>query len=818
MVDPWDQDWGAQTTETQQGVSAAPWEQNWDAPRAGGGFDLPSFGYGAADTASFGFGDEMVGALAGAGAALSGGDYSLAYRRRVDEARVRLDEARRLHPISTMAGQFAGAAPAMLIPGLGEANAARVAATGARAGLATRLAQGAGRVLSGEALPYGRQLLGWAAGRGPVATLAQAGRGLIAGGLYGGVYGAGEADGDLATRAGGALQTGAIGAGFGAVSPLLFQGLLKGVRGEALAPAVGNALLRAGSGGIAGAGVGLLSGQDPIQSAGYGALAGVAGRPILSRLGGPVLAGLRNAWDAPRRAAAALEKSQRERAFAMRGRSGPAQIAKDVGVHRSTVNRWFAANDRANAGGVAGLPPINDDMAAAAAPIGDTVVRDIDRMLGRQRYGVEELANRINAARAHPMERTLADIGGEQFLAKTDALAQLPGQTGQRAAALAEARVAALPGQLTEELQSRLGINSTPTEALNTLSAEYQQISRDLYQPILAQDISVEAQRRLTPVLSRFPRRVLSRVETVMGELAEADGVSVQSLRPAQRIHYMKMALDDAIQGLDRSEGLGAAQRASLRRLKSDFLETVEGNPDTGLPPIIPGYREARMRWGGLKDAEEALTLGSEALNQRPHEVRAIMARLTPFERRHYQIAVGDQIARRVMRSAGVVGQRNAANALNTTELQNIIREVFDKPKESEYFLRIVNERNQLLRNASGWVGNSATARRAAHAGDQLFASIADASAGGPQSVARRAVGATWEALRGRAMERRNDALGDTLLRAVDRGDPVDDAYLSALLARLRKMEADRIGRARDAGSGAALGAVGGGRIDDSGY
>ena len=120
-----------------------------------------AFRYSAADAASFGWGDEGAGVIAGVGAVLDGQDYALAYRQRVDAARRRLDEARALHPVSAMAGTIAGAGATFLVPG-------GVAATGARLGLGGVAAAGrAGQALTtGRFLPYGATLTREAAGRG----------------------------------------------------------------------------------------------------------------------------------------------------------------------------------------------------------------------------------------------------------------------------------------------------------------------------------------------------------------------------------------------------------------------------------------------------------------------------------------------------------------------------------------------------------------------------------------------------------------------------------------------------------------------------
>lgn len=136
---------------------------------------LEAFGYGAADSLSLGFGDEAKGALAGAGAALSGGDYGRAYDESVRGSRDRLDQARYWRPGSTLAGSLA-------------------------AGVA--LAGGVGAVARG------------ANALRALSPLQRVGAAMGSGAAFGGAYGAGSADyGGAGERAMG----GVIGASSGAV-------------------------------------------------------------------------------------------------------------------------------------------------------------------------------------------------------------------------------------------------------------------------------------------------------------------------------------------------------------------------------------------------------------------------------------------------------------------------------------------------------------------------------------------------------------------------------------------------------------------------
>ena len=84
---------------------------------------------------------------------------------------------------------------------------------------------------------------------------------------------------------------------------------------------------------------------------------------------------------------------------------------------------------------------------------------------------------------------------------------------------------------------------------------------------------------------------------------------------------------------------------------------------------------------------------------------------------------------------------------------------------------------------------------------------------GAATSVGRNA----WHALRGRVLERQNDAFGSALLRNVEGTSAQDEAYLQALLRELRRMEQARIARAESAGRDAGIGAIMPTHADDGG-
>lgn len=144
-------------------------------PTAGKPSDLESIGRGALEGVSFGFDDE-IGSGVQTGFGLWG-DYGKA----LEESRGLKRRAQETNPIAYGIGAVGGALPTAFIPGMAPARAAT---------LGGRLAQGA-----------------------------------RLGAVYGGLYGAGTAEGDLKDRAAGALRGGAVGAVTGAAAEPVAAGI-----------------------------------------------------------------------------------------------------------------------------------------------------------------------------------------------------------------------------------------------------------------------------------------------------------------------------------------------------------------------------------------------------------------------------------------------------------------------------------------------------------------------------------------------------------------------------------------------------------------
>ena len=190
-----------------------------------------------------------------------------------------------------------------------------------------------------------------------------------------------------------------------------------------------------------------------------------------------------------------------------------------------------------------------------------------------------------------------------------------------------------------------------------------------------------------------------------------------------------------------------------------------------------------------------------------------------------YRVSVADEILQRIddYVSAASDKVRNAGEVLDKRGLQNRLRAVFgDNPEAIDQFLNRAIERAEMLRRAGSWTGNSASARRMMRGGDRFMASLSEAGAnlatGNPGGAANSIRQGAWHAIRGRVIERQNDAFGSALLRNVEGTSPQDEAYLQALLRELRRLEEGRVARAESAGRDSAIGGIAPHSREDSGY
>lgn len=139
---------------------------------------------------TFGFADELRGAVQGGIAAAQGGDFGETYDQVVDESRASLARERRVNPIGSVAAEIAGAIPTAMVGG------GQLAAKGATL---------ASRAFTGGAVGTGQ----------------------------GAVYGAGAGEGNIIDRLPNAMLGAGLGGAGGAVAPYVGNAIQNKIRGAA---------------------------------------------------------------------------------------------------------------------------------------------------------------------------------------------------------------------------------------------------------------------------------------------------------------------------------------------------------------------------------------------------------------------------------------------------------------------------------------------------------------------------------------------------------------------------------------------------------
>lgn len=693
-----------------------------------------------------------------------GVSYADLYRARRDQVRGDLERSRRERPLESTVGSITGGVHLFTLPGVNRA-----------AGLSW--VPGIGPALTTAA-----------AGRGVGALAAQSGLASLSGGLFGGIYGASSAPEGRVLEGG--LEGARNGAMGGAIAPALFQG----------AGGVGRFLwnrpaLRTGVGGAVGGGVGYLTGQNDEERQRNAAIGAATGAGIFG-FGPTMFRSVRDMWQNAGRYAG--------------------QTNSSLGLPPPPA----AAGGAGGRGGAAAAAAGGDE------PLNPAVVRAFDDLAYETRQSPAALETRAAAAEAQPAGRVWADLFDDAGAMQARALAQGRGTTTGIARDEAERRSRSLAGRLVSELENRLGIRATPRQANESLSQAYQRVSDEHYNPILnGVRLSDDARAALDHVLERLPPEVRRATEESMQRVAGMRGQEALQPGDARFYHRFYSALGQTIRNLERNPSaldrqlFGADDLAAMRELRGVFRNHLD--------TAIPGYREARTAWAGLSDAEDAIDAGRSLIASnmvdgarmwRPDEVGRWMRGLSPFEREHVRIGVADELSRRFINSSRAVGNANAANSFNIEAQQNILREVFDDPRQAEAFINILNEGNVLQRNAQQWLGGSSTAANFQRAGQGWLSRGIEFAGqlGAPVTAAKNAALGVIRAMRENAAQQEDDAIGRALFTGAENATPEARQFRQRLLAALRELEARRLANASTAGIQGGSNAVWPSTFDDN--
>lgn len=427
------------------------------------------------------------------------------------------------------------------------------------------------------------------------------------------------------------------------------------------------------------------------------------------------------------------------------------------------------------------------------------VVNYVERNAHRERLTPDQLEAEFGRARANPQGQVLNDVFGENGVRQLRPIVQSPGETSRRAAEVMSERNAAQGDIIIGSLRRNLGVSESRQAAIRRLGEDYERVSAESYRPVFEQRISPAQREGLDNALRPYADDpVFQRAQREAQEIFARDrrnGLVQGELNDnyARWAHYVKMGLDDAVAAAPvGSRGLQATQMRGVNEMRTRIVRAIDEN--------VPGYREARAQWGGLRSAEEALDEGAAFLRMNADEVQARVAQMTPFELEHARIGMADAVSEAVGRSGRVVGNANVANSqfLNSPEGRRRIAALFDTPEQAADFLGTVTSQNRLMRNAIGWNGGSSSYANFAHGDDNAAAAAAegfvDVVRGDVGRAVNRGARQVGNLVFNGAIERQNNIVGEGALRRIDNAEA--QQFTDELIRILREREATRAGQA----------------------
>jgi hypothetical protein len=471
----------------------------------------------------------------------------------------------------------------------------------------------------------------------------------------------------------------------------------------------------------------------------------------------------------------------------------PAKPQPQFGMTLAPPNNQFYSNPIPFPRRTGGPKPPRPPAASGPPRLPGDVVRTVDTLASRRRMSATDVERAIGEARQKPQGRVLADLFDDPGVRTLRSIAQRPGETGQRATERASERFHAAPVRILRDLERRMSVSQTRQAAIEALSKQYKEVSANLYRPIFERQTTTEQKLAIGAAVERIERAPLtrgaiSRARSLFAtdrELGLVEGGITDNA--ARYAHYVKMALDDLISSRTRTGGLtGNALRASMEA-KSQLLNAMD---DT-----IPGYRDARAQWGGLKEAEDALDEGAHFLSMSSDEVRAAMGEMTPFAQYHARIGLAHELHQRLGLRGSVNGNRNVAEVLGSPEMQARVAAAFDSPDQAVHFLDTLNTQNRLMRNAGQWGTGSQTYSNLTHGDDQnsraLMEAGGHAASGNPIAAIGRLARRGVDAAVGHRLEQSDNRVGEALLRPIDEGASAKE-FTDQVIAELRRLETMR--------------------------
>jgi len=168
-----------------------------------------------------------------------------------------------------------------------------------------------------------------------------------------------------------------------------------------------------------------------------------------------------------------------------------------------------------------------------------------------------------------------------------------------------------------------------------------------------------------------------------------------------------KEGLDGLLEGKemrDELTGRLTKEGVSVDKVRRALLEQLKTEN--------PAYAKALESWAGHSQSMQAVRYGRKAFSYAPEDIAEEVANMTPAEREFAKIGIADTIREKIMRT-GIAGDEAKA-VINNEWTKSQLRPFFNSDAEFNSYIKSVTDERQMFNTKAKLVGNSATAERVA--------------------------------------------------------------------------------------------------------
>ena len=374
-----------------------------------------------------------------------------------------------------------------------------------------------------------------------------------------------------------------------------------------------------------------------------------------------------------------------------------------------------------------GLGALTPPLISATGKVVDVASRPIRNAIESQSSPTRSAANKISKAFARdeiPLDTiqgtmkngkgdlVLADVGGENVLGLTEAIATMPGKAKNQALnQLRERQVG--QGQRIEKI---IFDNISDTKATVQLQDDIARVRSEQAKPLYdaayaVEDVSDEA---INNVLLRLPDdtfealKDISRTEGLIFpniiQTAKDGTRKVVSGYGVRDIDTIKRGLDELIdQGIDSVTGKVSPRASRLLELKSQLLKNVDEK--------VPEYAAARKVFSDSKGLEDAMMKGRKFFNTDYDITEKMVANMSDAEKDFYKMGVVRDLTERLNKK---IDSGDKTRLFNKQDVRNKLKPLFDTDDALDGFLNQIESEQRKSLTYTRASGNSRTAGRQA--------------------------------------------------------------------------------------------------------